>query len=296
MKKILILGGNGFIGRNLVEYFEDYSDEYSVTAPSSTQLNLIDEKAVLAFLKKEYFDVVINAAICNPIRLERGKTYNELDSNLRMFFNLSKWSKLFGKMIYFGSGAEYDKSMSISNVDESTFDNGIPLSDYGFSKYIIGKEIENSPNIFNLRIFGLFGKYENWRTTFISGACCKALKNLPITIRQNVFFDYLFIDDFCKIVKWFVDNEPHYKSYNVTSGTQRDLISIAHIVNKVCEKDVPIYICKDGLANEYSASNERLLNEIGEFRFIGFEQAVKCLVEYYASILDEIDIYSLLYQ
>lgn len=296
MKNILLLGSNGFIGRNLKEYLSLYSEEYTVSTPSRSELNLINEQEVFCFLKNNYFDVVIHAAVFNPLRIHENKVYDELDADLRMFFNFEKHSSMFGKMLYFGSGAEFDKSMPVNKVSEDTSKHFIPHNDYGLAKYIIGRHIENSNNIYNLRIFGLFGKYENWKTTFISGACCKALKGLPITIRQNVWFDYLYIDDFCKIVKYFIDAEPHAHTYNVTTGIKRDLVTIANDVIKLCKADVPIYICKDGLANEYTSDNTRLLTELGGFEFTAWEQCISKLIEYYKEKIDEIDLYSLLYQ
>ena len=296
MKKILILGVNGFVGKNLKEYLFQFTDEYILQTPPSTELNLLNEKDVENYLNNNYFDVVINAAVCNPIRGNKIDKQTELEQDLRMYYILKKYSNLYGKMLYFGSGAEFDKSEDIVSVTENYFNNNIPLTQYGLAKYIIGQDIESSKNIYNLRIFGLFGKYENWRTTFISGACCKALKGLPITIRQNVYFDYMYIDDFCKIVKWFIDNEPKYHTYNITTGKKINLITIAEIINKLVERPVPIYICKNGLANEYTASNKRLLNEIGGIKFIPFKDAVVSLMKYYQSILDDVDMYYLLYQ
>lgn len=296
MKKILILGANGFVGKNLKEYLSQFADEYILQTPSSKELNLLNEKDVKNYLNDNYFDVVINAAVCNPIRGNRIDNQTELEQDLRMYYVLKKYNNLYGKMLYFGSGAEFDKTEDIVAVTENDFNNNIPLTQYGLAKYIIGQDIESSKNIYNLRIFGLFGKYENWRTTFISGACCKALKGLPITIRQNVFFDYMYIDDFCKIIKWFIDNKPKYHTYNITTGNKIDLFSIAKLINNVIEKPMLVYVCKDGLANEYTASNKRLLNEIGDIKFTPFKDAVEALMEYYQSILDEIDIYHLLYQ
>jgi len=296
MKKILILGANGFIGKNLKEYLSCFSKEYVLYVPNSQELNLLNEQAVKKYLTNTYFDVIINAAVCNPIRGHNIDIQCELEQDLRMYYNLKKYNNLYGKMLYFGSGAEYDKSKDISFVTETEFINNIPLTQYGLAKYIIGKDIEQSSNVYNLRIFGLFGKYENWRTTFISGACCKALKGLPITIRQNVFFDYMYIDDFCKIIKWFIDNKPKYHTYNITTGDKIDLFSLCKLINNVIGKTVPVYVCKDGLGNEYTASNKRLLNEIGDIKFTPFKEAVEGLIKYYQSVLDEIDMYHLLYQ
>lgn len=294
MRSILIIGGSGFIGKNLVEYFTQ-NGEYFISAPTSRELNILNERAVQSYLKRKYFDVVIHAAVYNP-RTDRTKNADkELEYDLRMFYNFEKYRNLYGKMLYFGSGAEFDKTMPIISAPDDYCKGGVPANDYGLAKYIIAQNIRGSKNIYNLRIFGLFGKYENCKATFISGACCKAIKELPITIRQNVYFDYLYIDDFCKIIEWFVNNEPKYKEYNVTSGVKIDLLSLAKIVLQKSNKKLPIYVCRDGMANEYTADNTRLLRELGDFEFTQIECAVSELYDWYEKRKDAIDIYPLLY-
>lgn len=86
MKKILILGANGFVGKNLKEYLSQFADEYILQTPSSKELNLLNEKDVKNYLNDNYFDVVINAAVCNPIRGNRIDNQTELEQDLRMYY------------------------------------------------------------------------------------------------------------------------------------------------------------------------------------------------------------------
>lgn len=314
MLNILILGGNGFIGKNLKEYFAT-KDDLQVWAPGRAELNCLSEEAVEKYLRAHHFDIVIHGAIFVPHTAEEKISGRILENDLRMFYNFQKYSGLYGKMFYFGSGAEYDKRTDIVSVKEygkvqnesgkerpeTTEElHRIPDTEYGFAKYIIHQQILRSENIYNFRVFGLFGKYENWRTTFISGACCKAIKGLPISIRKNVYFDYLYIDDFCKIFDRMMRRELKYHEYNICSGKKYDLTGLATTVAGISEqktgKRPEIFICHEGLAPEYTADNKRLLEEIGEYEFLPIEQAVEQLYQWYEQHGDRIEIYPLLYQ
>lgn len=294
--KVLILGSNGFIGKNLKEYLQSFA-EYELLCPTRNELDLLDEDIVRQYLKTNTPDVVVDAAVCrNPIYFQNLNSATELEQDIRMFYILEKYRCYYGKLLYFGSGAEFDKSKDIINVKEDDFMHNIPSTQYGLAKYVIGRCIDRSSSLYNLRIFGLFGKYENWKTTFISGCCCKALKKVPITIRQNVFFDYMYIDDFCTIVRWFIDHTPAFHTYNVTTGQKIDLVTIASMVKLVAQVDIPVYVCKSGLANEYTANNHRLIKEVGNIPFTDMKQAIAALLHYYQGMVEQIDLMSLLYQ
>lgn len=294
--KVLILGASGFIGKNLCEFLAPFK-RYEIHCPSHEELDLLDECCVHRYLDNLRPDVVVNGAVCrNPRFFTPTASQSELEQDLRMFYNLQKNCELFGKMLYFGSGAEFDKTKDIVNVKEDEFNNSIPNNQYGLAKYIIGRTIEQSNNIYNFRVFGLFGKYENWRTTFISGACCKAIKNLPITIRQNTYFDYLDVNDFCFAVKWFIDSDQQYHTYNVCSGKRVSLLNIAEKVREISGNDVPIYVCLPGYAREYTANSDRLKAECTGFVVRDLEESIKKLIEYYRSVEENIDLLSLLYQ
>lgn len=282
VQKILITGGSGFIGRNLSESLRD---GYEVFAPPRQELNLLDENAVRNYLAQHHFDAVIHSATG---RSNRQITEPDLfKKNCRMFFNFARNQNLFGRLLHFGSGAEF--GIRVPRMAESFFDTHVPADDYGFAKYIAAKYTETAQNIYNLRLFGVFGKYEAWEVRFISNAICRVLHGMPISIRQNVYFDYLYVDDLAKLVSWFLEHEPRYKTYNVCRGQTCDLVSLARMVAEVSGKTPEIRIQQDGLALEYSGDNTRMLTEMEGFQFCNTKDAIAELYAWYGAHLCEID-------
>lgn len=294
IRTMLITGGTGFIGRSLIEFFNKNS-EYNLYYPTSKELDLLDETSVKEYLKRVKPDVVIHAANYG-IGMDKSKDEKKvLENILRMFYNLQKNSALYGRMFHLGSGAEYDKRYPIVRVSEEEIGRTIPIDQYGLAKYTINELTQKSNNIYNLRLFGIFGPYEYYSTKFISNICCKAIKGINLSIRQNVYFDYLWIEDFCRIVSILLTKELEYHTYNVTTGHQEDLISLAELVIEESGKKMPLFVCREGLGNEYTADNTRLMKVLGKFSFTDKRECIHKLYNYYRSIEKDIDILCLLY-
>lgn len=294
MKRILITGSSGFIGRNVKEYLQKKPQIFEVFSPSSTELDCLNEEKVTSYLKDNYFDYILHFAVYVD-RIDNEKDRDKiLEYNLRIFMNFAKNYEQYGKLYYTGSGAEYDKRYPIIDVTENDIGKHIPVDQYGLMKYTIGRIIEGSSNIYNLRMFGVFGKYEQYQTKFISNICCKAIKELPLSIRQNVYFDYLWVDDFCRMLESLLNNEPKYHTYNMVSGRKISLKELCDVVIEVSEKKLPVYVCRDGVSNEYTARNDRFREEFPEFQFTPIKEAVNELYHWYEQQRD-IDIYKLLY-
>lgn len=286
MKKILITGSNGFIGKNLSEQL---ANEYNVYAPKREELDLLDQESVEKYLESNNFDVIIHSAGQNTLGEAEIFESKLLDRNLKMFFNLERCKDQYEKMYYFGSGGEYDRENYIPEMSEEFFDTFIPKDPYGFSKYIMSKMINNSSNIYDLRLFGIFGKYEKWEHRFISNSICKVINNISIKIRQNVNFDYLYIDDLCEIMRWFINNTPKHKQYNVCTGRKIDLITISEKIMNYSKKNLQIIVEKAGLNREYTGNNSRLISEIGGYKFKLMDESIKELYEYYINVQESID-------
>ena len=269
--KILITGTNGFVGKNMKEYFK--ARKYNLHCPKRQQLNLLDSLAVFDYLKKYHFDVVVHCGV-NILSVEQ---------NLKMYFNLERCSKYFGKLFSIGSGAEYDKRKYIKRMNEDYFLKNIPDDVYGFSKYVIAKDIEyTKKNIYNLRVFGIFGKYEDYKRRFITNNICKVLCNLDISIKQNMYFDYIYINDFCRIVEILMDKSPQHRSYNICAEKSIDLMTLGKIINQIDGNKASILVKEKGLNLEYSGDNSRFIKEFGKFNYTNHEQAISELYKWYS--------------
>ena len=239
-KKILVTGGNGFIARSLVEKLKN-DDRYHVCSFNRESLDLLDARKVLDVIKEHKFDIVIHTATYDAApRFSTKDPKQVLEQNIRMFFNIARCSQYFGKMLYFGSGAEFGRENWVPKMTEGYFDSFVPTDQYGFSKYVMSKHAEKSENIYNLRIFGVFGEFDDWRYRFISNACCKAVFDLPVVIKQNSLFDFLYIDDLIRATEWFMENKPKKHVYNICSGLAREWKTIAEEIIDISGKNLDI--------------------------------------------------------
>ncbi len=270
--KILITGTNGFIGKNILEYFQTKFTE--ISAPKRDQLNLLETDAVENFIKNNKFDVIIHCCV----------TLTSIEQNLKMYFNIERLSNFFGKLICIGSGAEFDKRNYIPKMNEEYFNRHVPSKSdiYGYSKYIIAQDIlKKKRNIFNLRVFGIFGKYEDYRRRLISNNICKLLKDENIILNKNGCFDYMYVNDFSKIVEKFINASPKNSTYNTCTGTVIEFLTLAKIINEIDGRGKKIEIKEQGINPEYSGDNSKFIEEFGPIDFTDPKVAIKELYNWY---------------
>jgi UDP-glucose 4-epimerase len=279
--KILVTGGDGFIARNLSEQLKG---EFDVRAPGRRQLDLMEPERVRDYLVANRFDAVIHAATYDAAPEHSTKDPAKvLENNLRMFFSVARCREHFGKMIYFGSGAEFGRDHWLPKMSESYFDTHVPQDQYGFSKYVMTKFASASANVFNLRLFGVFGKYEDWRVRITSDVCHKVVSGSPIVINRNRRYDFLFVDDLVRIVAWFVRNTPRSRVYNVCTGEAIGFTAIAEKVLEIAGKSLPIEVGAEESGVEYSGDNALLEGEMGGVRVTPFDEAIGSLYRWYAA-------------
>lgn len=275
-KKILLTGGTGFIGGNILPILQK---KYEVKFPRRNELNINDESSVDEYLSNNKFDILIHSANITPGKNSADKMENMLEYTIKAFLNFQKHSDKFEKIFYFGSGAEYDKRKDIVLIKETDIGNSIPVDPYGLAKYVINQIARGSKNIYNLRIFGCYGPTDA-KTKFIRDCIDCCLEHKPITIRQNCYFDYMYVEDLARIIDKMINSELKYHDYNICTGKRIDLLTIAKIIDKKMQNNQGIKIGQEGLNKEYTANNARLLSDIGAFDYTCIEDGIQKQIDW----------------
>lgn len=289
METLLITGAGprGVTGRLIKEYFEG---KYELLTPSSSELDLTNDEAVATYFDVHKVDYVIHCATFRPTSIHEGHFVDEeLESNLRMFYALVAQSSRFNKMIYFGSGAEFDKSKPIVNVSECDFGNSVPKNKYGLGKYIMNHYTQTSTNIYNFRLFGTINQYERFTKNVISNLCVKAMKGLPLQLRQDCRFSFVDINDIIPVLDYSLTHELKYHDYNLAMNDSYLLSELADIITNLAKREDKVTFINEGLNLEYTASNKRILEEFNP-SLTPIEEAIGRVYNYYDSIKDSISV------
>ena len=288
--RILVTGGRGFIGRNLVEHL---SRSHEVLAPTHAELDLADSDALDAWFAEHEVDVVVHGAV-RPGHRNAADPSRQLWTNLRMFYGLMRNADRFGRLVFLSSGAVYDIARPLDRVVEEQLGMSLPADEHGLSKYTIARYVEQvqrtgAADVVELRLFGVFGRYEDYAIRFVSNAICKSLLDLPITLRQNRTFSYLYVNDLGPIVERFLDGHHAEAAYNVVPDWTDDLYDLAERVRARSGRDLQIVVGAPGNGLPYSANSERLRREFPDLRFTPADAAVDALYGWYEANVASID-------
>jgi len=260
-RRILLTGGGGFIGSNILE--SPLKGRYEFVSPSRRELDLADTDQVDAFFKAKKVDAVIHAAVKPALRNDPASNTN-FYANTRQYFNLARHAAEVERVIVLSSGAAYGRA--VPRVGEDDFGVHVPADEYGFSKYVCETHAGASKNIVCLRLFGVFGRREDHRVRFISNLLCRCILGLPLTVNQDRRFDFLDVDDLMPVLDFFLLNRPRWHAYNVCPDEALSLSDLAASILKVSGKDLPIRVKTPGLGVEYSGDNARLKRECPAFK------------------------------
>jgi len=252
MLKILITGGNGNIAKLCKSSLSRY---YEIKNPSHKELDVLNLNELTEYLNLNNFDILIHTAILGGRRTKE-ENADVFYKNILMFENIMNFSNKFKMIINLDSGAIYDRNTDIfCRKEDELFT--IPNDYYGLSKYIIYKRGLQYDNVYNLRIFNIFHKNEE-PDRFIKSCFLADKNNTEIIIYEDKYFDFMYEDDFIKIVKYYIDNISSInleKTINVCYEKKYKLSEIAELIIKDTSK---IIIKNKESINNYCGDNSLL--------------------------------------
>jgi nucleoside-diphosphate-sugar epimerase len=256
--KILITGANGVVGKFLSVKLKDHD----VYIPKRSCVDFTNKEHVdTLFNSHGRFDLVLHCAVRGGNRLYHD-SWDVLDDNLRMYYNILHHKNSYNKFITFGSGAE----MYMSD------------SPYGLSKRVITKSMIDQFNFYNIRIFGLFGEGEI-ETRFIRSALTKYVNNEPIDIHENKYMDFFYMEDLWTLVKYYIDTDNPPKEVDCCYGhDMMSLKKIAKIINTLGDYEVPI---NDSSSYPISYTGKKKVINSLPIELIGLEKGLKLEYEKY---------------
>ena len=212
--KILITGKSGYIASEISKYL---SSKYEVTTIGREDFSLEDENETNKFFQKSFYDVVIHSAILGGNRLYPD-SIECLKTNINIFLNILNNKNNFGKLINFGSGAQFTLSPKY----------------YGLSKKLINGFVKETENFYDLRIYGVFNENE-LESRFIKKSIKSNLCKENINIFNNKMMDYIYMDDLCSLVEYYIKENNPPKEIDCCYKDKVTLFNIAQYINSISD-------------------------------------------------------------
>ena len=283
--RIIIFGGNGFIGKHLVELLKKQkinkifvygNKSYSVKGSNLIKYNNSNFKRII---KKNKPNVIFFlSGNSYPNNTINDDLYDFNSNNLVLQELLAALKKTSYKHLFFYSSsiAVYGSVKLKKSVNEKYLLN--PESPYGISKLIAEKQIEliSKKTKFKsivLRLSSIYGPGLSRQIIYdiIKGIMVNDKISLKGSINDSRQF--LYIKDCVKIFNFLI-NKKHKKFtiFNIAGGKKVKIFKITNLIKNILQKKIEIkFLDKLKSPSLPALSNLKLIKKIGKINFTSFE-------------------------
>ncbi len=300
MKEVLILGGTGFIGTNLLKKLDSKSLNITVVGnngqnKTKKDINYIflngKSMSEVSYLTQTKFSYVINLMgyidHSNFFASGRDIVKSHLIELIGFIENMNKDNLI--KFVQIGSSDEYSDEKSPQKEEKKNFS----FSPYSFAKSAstdflrMLNKTDNFPAV-TLRLFLVYGPHQK-KDRFIPQLINGCLENIEIPMTKGEQIrDFCFVDDVCEAIIACFDNEKvNGEIINIASGIPISIKSMAIKIQDLIGKgtlkigDLPD---RSNANQSLYADNNLARNLLNWTPSISLDEGLKKSIDFYKSL------------
>ena len=268
IRKVLITGGAGFIGVNLIDYFiketpflivildnlsvgnKQYVDRITLSEKNKDRIKFvvgdIRNKDVVEDASKDV-DAIIHLAAFTGVFSSLNDPRETFDINVCGTFNLLEACRKFeiNRFVFASSGAAVGEQEP--PIDERKVP--LPISPYGASK-LAGEALCSAYyqsygiKAVSLRFANAYGPYSFHKTSVIRVFIGKAKEGKPLIIYGDgtQTRDFIYVKDICRAIHLSMQYEPDHSNneglvFQIASGIEVKILDLALLIQKLATQD-----------------------------------------------------------
>lgn len=299
MKTVLILGGYGFLGTNIMKYVDEHiHQQYRFIVfdkfarhPYNVHLDCIsktyagdftDSQMLERVFNENTIDIVIHS-LSTTVPVSTSSARYDVETNLLPTIEVLNLMVKYGvkDIVFFSTGGAVYGTRDDKAHEET--DAVYPISSYGVIKVTIEKYMMQYAQLFGVRplivrISNPYGPYHySMKQGVINIAMTKALRGETLQIwgDGNDKKDYIYVEDFVDILFQLIANKVYNEVINVGSGL---LLSVNEIVEYVKQYEPAFeFVYKESQqhdASHFELNTTKLHALIGEYPFTDITQGL----------------------
>ncbi len=299
MKTVLILGGYGFLGTNIMKYVDEHlRQQYRFIVFDKFDKHLggvefkcvemtyagdfTDKALIESIFRDNKIDLVIHS-LSTTVPVDSANARYDVETNLLPTLDVLALMVKYGvkDIVYISSGgAVYGTRDQKPHLESDAV---YPISSYGTVKVATEKYMMQYGQLYGLRplivrLSNPYGAYHySMKQGVINIAMTKALRGETLQIwgDGNDKKDYIYVEDFVDILFKLLDKGVSNQVINIGSGTLLSVNEIAEAVRTL----VPSFKTEHADAKQFDASHfelntDKLRSLIGDYQFTSFKDGL----------------------
>lgn len=286
MSKILVTGGNGFVGKRLVNYLikrknEVYVLDWFVNKTCTSYINFIKEDIRSKNLDLHDYDIIYHlASVLHPI--DKNLQESAWDINVNGTRNILEKLNKNQHIIFSSSSHVYDLTKNEKHREDEKLK---PWNFYGLTKMIGENMIEYYSHINGfssgiLRFFNIYGPGQvSGNRGYLIPDIIEKYKTQKVidVLNPDGEIDMVFIDD---LIELLVMGKDIQEVYNVGYGKANKIKKVYQLVKKELNVN-PEEILKPDKGYSLLSDTEKIKNKIGWTTKTDLKEGIRKTVEWY---------------